>query len=242
MAEKMLTIDDREARAHPVIVQELSKHFHVEVARLDFGDYVFLGHEGIQQGIAPRIAIELSTPSDLVQKANSDRLAYQLGNMLDTYDVCYLLVTSPITERDGYVYLPGSPSACKWERLQSLLDAAQAHGVRVSYCANSGQIGARITSIVNYWLKDPSEHKYFRPRKGVPILSMPVGPAIDDRLLTLMSLPEVGEQRAIDALNTFGSLIGVFTARPKALQSIPGWGPKTAQMVHNYLTEFVAPH
>lgn len=234
-----LFIDDREARMHGQIVQELEvSGIPCVVERSDFGDYHFTGALNTKLGRSPEIAIELSSVSDVVGKLNNDRLAFQLSNMLLRFDVAILLFTSiPQVSQDGYVMLPRMPKACTYERLTNTLMSAQAHGVIVAYCAGSDTVASRLNHIVRYYSKSESEHSYFQPQNINRTVTIPIGPEIDKRIQAIMALPGIGEQRAIDALKVFGSVRNVMLASEASLREIPGWGEITAKKVHTFISK-----
>jgi len=232
-------IDDREYRVHTPVASELElAGVPVEVKRMDFGDYAFTGCHNSKLDRPVTVGIELSTVSDVVGKLNNDRLAYQLSGMLITYDVTILMITSPIqVSNDGYVILPRMPKACSFDRLMDVLGGAQAHGVIVTYCAGSSNAPERLLQTIRYWTKEEGTHKYFRPGAAMRDVVIPVGEAVDSRVKALMALPDIGEQRAIDALKKFGSVYNVVVSPDNALMQIPGWGVVTAKKVAHFLRE-----
>ncbi len=234
-----LIVDDREHRIHTPIIDALElAGVPVQVQRMDFGDYAFTGSYNTRLDRPATVGIELSNVSDVVGKLNNDRLAFQLSGMLITYDISILMITSPIQiSNDGYVILPRMPKACEYSRLMDVLGAAQAHGVIVTYCAGSEDAPARLLQTIRYWYKDEGTHKYFRPRDAIREVTMPVGEAVDKRVSTLMTLPGIGEQRAVDALKTFGSVYNIVIAPEAALAQIPGWGVLTAKKVSAFLRD-----
>lgn len=234
-----LFIDDREARMHGQIVTALElEGIPCVIERSDFGDYWFTGAINTRLGRSPRIAIELSTVSDVVGKLNNDRLAFQLSNMLLQFDVAILMISSLIqVSSEGYVVLPRMPKACSYDRLMDVLAAAQAHGVILINCAGTENVPKRLAHLVRYYSKDEGDHKYFRPQNVNREVTIPIGPEIDKRIQALMALPGIGEQRAVDALKTFGSVRNVMLASESGLREIPGWGELTARKVYTFLAK-----
>jgi ERCC4-type nuclease len=243
-----ITIDTREVPAHPLINAHLIRTIgreNINYATLSFGDYVITTPEQSHLDTSTgeltttpsmRVAIELSSVSDVCGKINSGRLAYQLSGMLDTYDVAILLIESPVVpNRDGYVAIPGSPKAVAYERYLDITDAAQFHGVRIIQTSSKLHVPQRIEKLYNYWQRPYSDHKTFRPVQLKQTVSIPVGAAIDDRVSMLMGLPGVGEDKARAALDTFLSLSVIFAMPPELLQTIPGWG----SVISNRVVEFL---
>ena len=236
-----VTIDDREARIHDSVVTELENAgVPIVVERMDFSDYAFSGALNSRLGRNPTIGIEVSSVSDVVGKLNNDRLAFQLSNMLLRFDVSILLITSPIqTSNDGWVVLPRMPKACTFDRLMDVLGGAQAHGVVVQYAAGTADVSNRLLQIFKYWSRDEGSHKYFRPRDALREVTIPIGEEIDKRIACLMTLPGIGEQRAVDALKVYGSVRNVMLANEDGLRLIPGWGALTAKKVSTFLIDSI---
>jgi ERCC4-type nuclease len=233
----VLTIDDREARQHPGIRHELqsASGFGIVTQRIEFGDYRWEGHPDIG---APTVAVELSTVSDVLGKISSDRLPFQLSGMIERYAVPILLIVGPIIPtRDGFVTVHGAPPSISFDRLWSVLFAAQSHGVIVQQCRDKADISNRLIQMVNYYTKDPTYHKYFRPRGLVREAIIPLGAPIEAQVNALMAWPGIGEDRARAALAMYGSVQVVACMPPESLAKIPGWGPRTAQKVHTFLIE-----
>lgn len=237
----MLTIDSREAKAHPVIVSELKHLFgpeHLDTCTtLDFGDYTFTGasdHPTLHR--PPTIAIELATVSDLLGKINSGRLAFQLSGMIDRYDVRILMIESAVqTNKYGSIVLPGAPQQMPYTRLAEVLFAAQSHGVIVEYASSREHVAELIHSNYKYWQKPYEQHKSFRPAQLSYDALIPLGEALDSRVSNLMGLPGIGEQKATDALDLYKSIGLIYQLPAIALRAIPGWGATTAQRVYNFI-------
>jgi len=236
----VLTIDSREAKAHPVLLTQLNRLFGQENitvnGAIDFGDYIFRGAENHPKlGRAPTVAIELCSVSDLLGKVSSGRLIFQLSGLIDRYDVRILMVESPIqVDRAGRVYLPGVPTP-PYERVADILFAAQCHGVIVEYAANRDEVPYRINQNYKYWNKPYDEHQGFRPAQLSYDTLIPLGEALDARVSNLMTLPGVGEKKAADALEMYKSLGLLYQLPPSALRLVPGWGPVGAQAVYDFI-------
>lgn len=238
-----IIIDSREALAHPVTVACLrrSSPLEVNVQTLRFGDYAFTGGEPFPgQDTLPRIGIEVSTVSDLAQKINSDRFAFQVTGLIQNYDVPIILVTSlptPVRGTDGVLSIPGSRMT--FNRMIGALFAAQCRGVLVTFARSSDQdiVAGTLFMLWRYWHEGFSEHKLLREITVMrsPDAVMPLGEPLDDRIQTLMTLPGVGETRATAALQHFSSLFEIFTSSPAKLAQIPGWGPKIATEAYEFV-------
>lgn len=243
----MITIDDREAKAHPVTRAEVVSIFgreNVTIKRCPFGDYTFEGGHVLEHlGHKPTIAIECATPSDLCSKANTGRLAYQVSNMIANFDIPILLVEGPlIAGKEGFVKLQGTDrGATDFDRLWSILFGGQMHGLRIEFVMSQMQTAKRLKQNYDWWQKDPETHTYFRKVDMVDASKLiPVGEALDARVRLLMALPGVGEEKARDALTTFGSITDLVISsggKGKALEAIPGWGRGTASKVAAFLND-----
>lgn len=226
-----VTIDSRELAAHPSVGSLLDTWqipFKTELLRS--ADYNFISPYEVA-GRIPTIGVEVSTVPDLVGKLDG-RLAWQLGDMIQAYDVPYLLVDGIINaDREGYVVVAGR-QICEYNRLMDILHGAQAHGVIVIQSTDPYE---RLRRIYQYWHRPCDSHKYFRPNAVVRDVLVPVAPAIDERIIFLMGAPGVGEDRATAALATFGSLLPIILAPVAALVKIPGWGKVTAENFRHFI-------
>lgn len=237
-----LLIDDRETREHTDVYLKLARLMgreHVHSTRLDFGDYVFRAPDfnaaDPNLGYGPlTIAIELCTVGDLVGKKLSGRLAFQCVGMLQRYDICYLMTTSPVQEgKGGYVWQPGAGNIMQFDSLMDEMCAAQAHGIKFVQCA-TGTVPERIHKIYKYWQKPPEEHKLFRPIALIPETGMPLGPEVDRKIQTLMTIDQVGEVTAKELALAFGSLKAIANMSQAALKTVPGVGPGTARRIYEH--------
>jgi ERCC4-type nuclease len=224
---------------HKALLKELALTGEVEIVPLKFGDYLFYG--SAINGIPPTICIEHGTLANITNKMQTGELAYQISGMLESYDINVLLIEGrPTQDNDGYVKIYGaSRTGMKWERFHEILRAAQGHGVRVDYSTGPKESARAIRSWYQWFTKPVEEHKFFRPQKTRPQLSVPIGPALDNRLVFLMGIPGVGEARALEALKQYGSALILLTRTEKELATIPLWGKKTAKAVREFLDESV---
>lgn len=219
-----ITIDSREAAAHPQIVQYLAKAgMPILSTTLKSGDYSFISPYEVS-GRIPKIGIELCTVSDLIGKLDG-RLSWQLGNMIQDYDVPYLLIDGTIYPDDeGYIVIAGNRVA-RADRLGDILHGAQSHGVIVMQDENAPE---RLRRIIAYWHRPCDSHQYFRPNAVVRDVNVPVAESLDERVIFLMGVPGIGEDRATAALAHYGSLLPILCSPVESLIEIPGWGKKTA--------------
>lgn len=226
-----LTIDRREISAHPYYADFFNDAMIPWATdTLKSGDYSFISPYELA-GRIPKVGIELCTVTDLIGKLDG-RLSWQLGNMIQEYDVPYLLVHGSIVEdRDGYITEWGR-QICRADRLYDILHGAQAHGVIVLQDQNPLE---RIKRIYQYWHRPCDTHKYFRPNSVVRDTTVPVAEALDERIIFLMGAPGIGEDRATSALAHFGSLLPILCAPVSALQEIPLWGKITAAKFRSFI-------
>lgn len=239
----MLTIDDREPVHHPHIVLPLRSRIREHrIARLEFGDYAFLGYPNESLGRPVTVGIELCTPSDLCGKLGDGRLVFQLSGLLEKYDTAILMIDGTISpNKDGYVFIGhGIRNGVKYERLMDTLFAAQSHGLIFRQTTN---VVDAIDQTMRYWSKPPEEHTTFRSQPWVTReATMSLAPEINDRVGTLMTLPGIGEQRAIDLLKMFGSVGAIANMPPSMLAKVPGIGHGTAHKIHEYINAYVDVH
>lgn len=240
----MLNIDAREARQHPTYKGDLIKILgisRVNIAEnLKFGDYTFdaaPGHPTLHK--TPTVGIELSSPSDLVGKITSGRFAYQLSGMIEQFDIRIFMVTSPLLcDNDGNVRLGGSPVKMPYQRVMDSLFAAQNHGVIIEY-ADPNRVGERIAANYKYLNKPWENHTTFRAHDLADDATIPMGSPLLPQIQTLMSFPQIGEDRAAAQWANLGSLYAIFRASEDTLAQAPGWGKILAHRFKEYIMEGV---
>ncbi|MCK9469449.1 MAG: helix-hairpin-helix domain-containing protein [Porticoccaceae bacterium] len=233
-----LYVDSRDARQHGNVVDAIKKIIPavpVVDQMMQYGDYVFGGK--LPEGGDVRVAIELSSVSDVIGKINSNRFDYQLSGMLKSYDVCILMITGNyMPDRDGYVVVHGAPRTMKYKRFTSMLFSAQMHGIVVDNIPAGVQSTAEaIAARYLYWQK--SSHDTFRGLTARPDrVFLPTGDALDEQIQALMMWPGIGEDKARAALETVGSIRALTQLDKSALRTIPGWGIQTAANIDNFLS------
>ena len=244
-----IIVDSREARQHPVALRELKIYAagsefkpKIETKMIQFGDYVFHGRQLDRLGRRPSIAIECATIADLCGKINSGRLAYQLSNMLLTYDINILMIQGTLSsDPKGYVVIRGAAQArTQFARVWDVLFAAQSHGVIVEFIQDQKHTADRVVRNFNYWNRPYDSHTYFRPQQLANNEAIiPLGEALDQRVQFLMGLPSVGEDRARKLLVEFGSVFNVLVAAASTdgnqLKRVKGIGSKLAYDINAFL-------
>lgn len=234
----LVLIDDREAALHPRIQMKLAQAIsrnNIEVRRQKFGDYSFIAPYQPALQISPRIGIELATLSNVLGKIDNDELAYQISGMLGIYNIRILLIQSKgglQADRNGYVRVWGAPPTHKYEAVKGILTSAAMHGVIVDYSEDENDSARRILNYYNYWQKDVSKHTFFRPTNIKRGVAVPLGEPLDSAIEYLMGVPGkvmLGEQKALNALQMYGSLELIHQLDEDSLRKIPLWGPKTAK-------------
>lgn len=214
----------------------------VRATHLEFGDCSFLGQG--PSGEIP-IGIEYKTVSDLLASLQDGRLlGHQLPGMLNSFEVCYLLVegvTSADTD-DAIRYLSKRgewkkhPSSLKYSNLVGWLNTlASCYGARVLYSSNLLTSAVTVASIYRWWQKPYADHgssvvvhqpSFLRP------LERPT------RLMRVASVfPGVGGEKlhAIEA--KFDNVRHMVNSPPMVWRTIEGIGPKTAAAIEKFLTE-----
>lgn len=250
----MITIDDREPVTHGSYVAGIKNALgaqNVHIERLLFADYAFDAHPDLNHawtgahseydGIANvpcRVGIEVSSVSDVIGKMDSGRLEFQLSGMLERYNVSILLIESPIrVDVNGCILVPGSPYTPKYSRLESILFGAQAHGVIVNYAQDKASVVDSIVRIYNYYNRPLNSHKTFRPQRLVPQVKIPLGEAIDARTQNLMTLPGIGEDKALRLLQRYGRLDIIYGLPEIGFSQVPGIGRNIAGRVYDFITK-----
>lgn len=253
-----IIVDSRDAASHPEIITYLRRtNCGVATEMLDFADYYFTAPPLPVQYDEPdspdvvrintnpmvTVGIELSSVSDVCGKINSGRLGFQLSGMIERYRIPILLIypyPTVISVRDKRGdperwIKTGGPLSVRYTRWESMLYAAQMHGVRVLYSPERDTIPETIHSLYEYWQRPYDEHKSYRPVQLEYEARIPLGEAVDASVSTLMTFPKVGEDKALALLKAFGSLENVLAMPEAALKMVPGVGPTVARNIRTQL-------
>ena len=178
--------------------------------RLTTGDYF------LHTGDFKRIGIERKAVPDLMASLG-DRLAKQLANMLDYYDVSVLMIEGSLRNVNGNMYTARGIEQWTWDALWNFLQTWQMRGITVQLTADEGQTVHRIANLFAYYQKPSHTGGYTRRQVGdARVLAFPSG---------------VGEKTAIGLLKQFGSLRAVANARIDDLLKCNGVGAKRAESI-----------
>ena len=232
-----LWIDTRELLHHARLVHLLQQRLgdgHSEVTQMTFGDYAFTA-----AGDVGTVGIEHATLKDWIGKIRSGRMVVQTVGLIQNYAHPYWIIEgTTMVDEEGRFRIPGAPIQITESRFEALVIAAEAHGVRVKRTGSPPESAALIAQLYTYWRK--KDHSTFRPTKLRPMLGLALGEPVEDQILTLMTYPGVGEDRARKALEHFGSLARVMQASHSGrLTLIPGWGPVLAQHFQEHQTALI---
>lgn len=232
----LVTIDDREPSA-------LKKHFKGwgEVARLEFGDFSFLGN-GPEGSIVP-VGIERKSISDLINSMTSGRLVeHQIPGLLREYEYGYLMVEGIWEyDRDGFVKTWRSrgkgikalkiPTGVKASAVANFLNSLMVlGGIKVVRTQGIKNTADQVKWLFNWWQKDWDEHHSYEALRAIPggtdgLFGVPLSTVGK----IAAQLPGVGIKRAREVSKRFKSVREMCDASEKDWMEVPGIGGTTAR-------------
>lgn len=219
------------------------KYFTIpaELTRMEFGDAMIIGN-GPTSPLT--VGVEVKSLSDLLQSANTGRLAgHQLPGMLSTYDVCTLLyygVCRPgdhneLQVRRGKLWTNfriGS-RIVPYSYLESFLLDIAATGVRLKHVYDAREAAKWLEVLHRWWSKKWSDHKGLRAFDRSGDLSLMPGMNPDEERLAkvISALPGVGFERACAAAAVIDSIEDLCVTSVEEWESIPGIGKVVAKSI-----------
>lgn len=245
-----IKVDDREARSGVKIVRGLRAEAPITTEHMFFADYAFRGAHREDLDRRPTIGIEVASLSDFCGKvatvvAGQSRFVFQAAGMRERFDVCYHILKGKLRPDDkGYVKIWGADtSGMSMVRARGELNLASAYGVQTIETWNEEEVVWEILHLWKLWNKPVEEHKAFRKvhpvyeTSGMPTSFLPLAPELAKHVEALSAYPEIGYQRALDAIRTLGSLQLLHIMPVEQLETIPGWGPTTARKFKRFIAE-----
>lgn len=240
----MVFIDDRTGSI------ELKRHFKgvsVEVQRLAFGDFYFIGNGKDDTPIT--VGIERKTLPDLLSSIASGRLVgHQIPGMINTYNNCILLIegihrgnpdTNELELYTNGTWKPLNYTRTKW-RIQDMWNWVESleefTSFKVKYSTSEICSARMVMSMFHWWNKPYNKHtamkavkveKDIKPKFGL----VPLSPMA--RLYA--ELPGVGVERADALAKRFPSVKKLIFANDDDLCSVDGIGPVTAKKIQDFL-------
>lgn len=233
-----LYIDDRAGS------RDLMKHFDPTIAdlcRLEFGDAMICGN-GANGPLT--IGVEVKSISDLLQSANTGRLAgHQLPGLLTLYDVPYLLYFGS--------YRPGDDGklevrrGAEWRHfrlglhsvpyiyLESFLMDVSATGVRLQHVYDAREAAIWLMCLHRWWSKQWTEHKGLKQFDGSKDGSLLPGldAATELKARLAMQLPGIGFDRALKVAAHFDTAVSMVNADWQDWEMVPKIGKVIAKSV-----------
>lgn len=236
-----LYVDDRAGSSDliPYLVPD------VEPCRMEFGDAMVIGNG--PAGLTT-VGVEVKSISDLMQSANTGRLAgHQLPGLLATYDVSWLLGFGPYRPGPGGVLQvsTGKGGRVHWKSfrlgsrlvpygyLESFLFDVQSTGCRVKHVYDAEEAAIWLRSLHRWWSKAWTAHKGLKQFDCSKDMSLLPGlsPAQDQMARVAKELPGVGFGRAVAVASHFASISEMMSADARVWATIPGIGKVIAEAV-----------
>ena len=202
--------DDRETSSRVVEALRLDGAA-LEIAHLENGDYA----------IGDRILVERKTARDFVDTLVDRDLLGQLRSLADAAPKPVLIIEGG----DLYSHRKIHPNAIRGALAAIAIDM----GVTLLYSADERETADLLLVLARREEGGRGERKA-HPRKTRR-------PVREQQEYVLSAFPDVGPRTARALLEAFGSLIGVLTADPAALESVPGVGAKTAARLHEFVRQ-----
>lgn len=238
----MIYIDSR------VGSKELLKYFNGkgELARLDYGDFSFIGN-GPEQDVL-MIGIERKTVSDFLQSYTSGRLiGHQLPGLASTYNYIYLVIEGAVKpDRDGVMlqatkggeWSAVSPGGNKvWmykDYVKALQTLSMVKNVQVVGTYSATHTAAWTIAIYDWWQTTWEDHtSYIRLYTG-PDLHFTM-PSAKFKIATCID--GIGPKRAKEVCKVFKTPAEMVNATFSQWSAIPGIGPKIAAKIFNSIHE-----
>lgn len=212
----VIKIDIREKRT--IVCNQLEKmNVQIEYLTLPVGDYIIND-----------LCIERKDINDYVSSLLSGRLHEQLYNMSYNFPMSFIIVEGNINE----VLFRGRI------KRQQLLSSLAGTALKRSPNGERGIINIISlsspydTALFLYYLHEKvSNNDFYR----IPKLIKKQYSTDERKLLVLMSLPNVGLERAKNILSHFKSIRNVFNASIEDLSSVPGIGNKIAKEIYELI-------
>lgn len=216
----MIFIDNREARS--IVPRQLEKlKVPIEMMGLKVGDYLVTGQVNV--------CVERKTTSDYVRSLIRRRLNNQLYNMSLNYPYSILILEGFISEalfhrkmrRQAYI------SSLVGSTLEHAPDGEQ--GLISILPAETPFDSALILSFIHKKINEPD---------GLIRLPKAERFRFSDsqrQIVTLSTLPHIGEQKSKALLRKFKSISQLSNASVTELTTVPGIGMKIATRVHKFL-------
>ena len=229
----MFTIDSNENTHHPGLIKLLQniESIPVTVSNLTSGDISYLGRLGQQQ---IKVGFEIKqAPTDLLASLRDGRLINQLPRLCQDYDLPYLILVGQHFSADAHQKLVEGTisSRFSFHYLNSILAKFEAGGGRIRGVSDYKQLVYLLHSIGRYWAKEEhSETTVWSNKIYASWATKNVDP-----LVQLYASMGIGPMRAEALSQRFPSLSELSKANESQLQSLPGFGPKSAALVLEFI-------
>ncbi|MCF8304667.1 MAG: hypothetical protein K9I94_15435 [Bacteroidales bacterium] len=208
-----LQIDFREQFSGVIDEIKALNAFNVELAHIRTGDY-FIEHS---------ILVERKTIADFFNSVKSKRIfdqAYRLAK-IDGHKA--LIVEGPWSEL--------SHSNMSREAVQgSLIHLKVFLGIPVLRSIDNKETAHLLLYIARQYYKNQLPRPPASPLRKPKLL---IKNTERDKILFLQNIPGIGFRKAMNLLQTFGTIRAIFTAQVDELTHVPGIGKKLATNIHS---------
>ena len=167
-----------------------------------------------------KIGVERKEVSDLINSIGSGRMANQLQNMLDYYDISILLIEGSLRVQSGQILNEHGGTRWLLEAYRNFIRTWQDRGITIERTTDSEDTVERLKELYAYYQKPCHTGGYTRKIAG------------DPRLLAFP--PSVGAKTGKKILDHFGSLSNVAVATVDDLMSVDDVGAKRAEAIRAF--------
>lgn len=216
-------IDNKETS----IIRLLRKICKPEVVRLPAGDLMIVSEKG-------SVVVERKTVSDFIGSIKSNRLWTQLLELMKVKEILGFDVKRRLLVIHGGFWEYTNVSSLNEQRFWSsvfgaLLAINFVYDTPCIVCENNYafEVFLRILLQREEGGKNDALPKARRHRKSVSRL-----PVMDVRQYVLDAIPSIGEARAKELLDSFGSIFNIAQSTKRELMRVPGIGEKRAEKIY----------
>lgn len=220
----MIIADDREVTQHPEIPEALAS-LGVEVARLDAGDFAFLGRSGL-------VGIERAEIGNFIQKLRSGELEEQLYKCQAVYQSIILLIEGVYDKVDSLlaIYKSGNRGYYRshvyphtlYNYAGGSLVRLSDYGIETLWSPNFQCSLEIVKTIYDQRAKPLEDSSLFRK---VRVVRLPTKLTSNPAVPKLMGLcPRMNEKVAIRLINRYDNIWNILHAEDSDLLGVEGFG------------------
>lgn len=178
--------------------------FQIKERMLPSGDFIY----------GNVLGVERKSATDFVSSIKKGHIFVQIHDLAVAFERAVVLCTFNITDIEREV-------DCK-AVLTSLADFSARYNMHCRFCGTE-KLGAYYVLQLAYKVRHQVTPKW--------VIRKPIPNSRDEKLLVLMGIAGIGEDRAANLLKEFKSLEGVFNATKTQLMKVPLIGKKSAEHI-----------